>query len=329
MMPPRLGVTLGDPAGIGPEIVLKAFSKPGLLPAAEYILFGSRRLLEEEQRRMGLELRWGNLVFAENGEGSLALLDLGEPSGSWRRGEASAASGRVSFRYFEKAVDEARKGRLEAVVTAPISKKSWNMAGLSWRGHTEYLDSIFPGAIMAFWSDRMRVALLSHHLPLQEAMGLVKADILHRFFIHLHECLEKAGQTGLELMVAGLNPHAGEGGVLGKEEEREIKPAVERAKAAGLKISGPWPPDVVFRQALDRPELMAVALYHDQGLIAFKLVAFETGVNVSLGLPFIRTSPDHGTAFDIAGLGKADPESLRQALGLGRSLAAAPLQLRP
>jgi 4-hydroxythreonine-4-phosphate dehydrogenase len=326
---PRLGVTLGDPAGVGPEIVLKAFSQPGLLPAAEYTLFGSRQLLQEEQRRLGLQLRLGNLIFAENEEGSLALLDLGEPSGSWRRGESSAACGGVSFRYFEKAVDEARKGRLEAVVTAPISKQSWHMAGFSWRGHTEYLNSFFSGAIMTFWSDRMRVALLSHHLPLQEALGLVKADILHRFFMHLHECLEKAEQTGLELIVAGLNPHAGEGGVLGKEEEREIRPAVERAKADGLKISGPWPPDVVFRQALDRPDLMAVALYHDQGLIAFKLVAFETGVNVSLGLPFIRTSPDHGTAFDIVGLGKADPESLRQALRLGRRLAAAPLQFRP
>jgi 4-hydroxythreonine-4-phosphate dehydrogenase len=328
MMPSRLGVTLGDPAGIGPEIVVKTFSRPGLLPAAQYILFGSRQLLEEEQRRLGLELRLGNLVFAEKEEGSLAVHDLGNPSGPWRRGESSAASGRVSFQYFEKAVDEARKGRLEAVVTAPISKQSWHMAGLSWRGHTEYLDSLFPGIIMAFWSDRMRVALLSHHLPLQEALGLVKADILHRFFVHLHQCLEKAGQTGLELVVAGLNPHAGEGGMLGKEEEREIRPAVERAKAAGLKISGPWPPDVVFRQALDRPDVIAVALYHDQGLIAFKLVAFETGVNVSLGLPFVRTSPDHGTAFDIAGLGKADPESLCQALRLGRRLAAAPLQLR-
>jgi 4-hydroxythreonine-4-phosphate dehydrogenase len=328
MMPPRLGITLGDPAGIGPEIVVKAFSQPGLLPAAEYILFGSRQLLEEEQRRLGLELRLGNLVFAKNEGGSLTLHDLGEPSGSWRRGESSAAAGRVSFQYFEKAVDEARKGRLEAVVTAPISKQSWNRAGISWRGHTEYLDSLFPGSIMAFWSDRMRIALFSHHLPLKDALGLVKADVLQRFFVHLHECLEKAGQKGLELVVAGLNPHAGEDGMLGKEEKREIRPAVERAKAAGLKISGPWPPDIVFRQALDRPDLLAVALYHDQGLIAFKLVAFETGVNVSLGLPFVRTSPDHGTAFDIAGLGKADPESLRQAILLGRRLAAAPLQLR-
>jgi 4-hydroxythreonine-4-phosphate dehydrogenase len=324
MILPRLGITLGDPAGIGPEVVIKVFSRPGLLPAAEYILFGSRKIVDEEQRRLSLNLRWGKLDFAENETGSLALLDLGEPSGSWRRGEPSAGSGRVSFLYFERAVGEARQGRLGAVVTAPISKESWHLAGLSWKGHTEYLDSLFPGAIMTFWSDRMRVALLSHHLPLREALGLVKADILYRFFIHLHRCLESAGETGFELAVAGLNPHAGEGGLLGTEEEKEIRPAVERARAEGLRISGPWPPDVIFRQALDRPDQVVVALYHDQGLIAFKMASFETGVNVSLGLPFIRTSPDHGTAFDIAGQGKADPESLRQALCLGRRLASRP-----
>ena len=326
---PRLGITLGDPAGVGPEIVAKAFSRPDLLPAAEYILFGCRKLLDLEQRRLNVEIPWGRVSFAEGQEGSLALRDLGEPSGSWRRGEPSAESGQASFRYFQKAVEEAREGRLEGVVTAPISKQSWHMAGLSWRGHTEYLDSLFPGAIMAFWSDRMRVALLSHHLPLGEALSLIKADILYDFFIRLHDSLEKAGQAGLELMVAGLNPHAGEGGLLGTDEDREIRPAVERARAAGLAISGPWPPDIVFRQSLDQPGRLTVALYHDQGLIAFKLVAFETGVNVSLGLPFVRTSPDHGTAFDIAGQGRADPESLRQALCLGYKLAAAPLQLRP
>ena len=322
MILPRLGITLGDPAGIGPEIVVKAFSRPGLLPAAEYILFGSSRLIEEEQHQLNLELPWGKLDFAQNETGSLALLDLGQPSGSWRKGEPSAENGRVSFRYFERAVGEARQGRLDAVVTAPISKESWHLAGLSWKGHTEYLNCLFPGAIMTFWSDRMRVALLSHHLPLREAMGLVKAGILYDFFIHLYRCLERAGEKEFELAVAGLNPHAGEGGVLGTEEEKEIRPAVEQARAAGLRISGPWPPDVVFRQALGRPDQVVVALYHDQGLIAFKMAAFETGVNVSLGLPFIRTSPDHGTAFDIAGQGKADPESLRQALRLGRRLVS-------
>jgi 4-hydroxythreonine-4-phosphate dehydrogenase len=322
---PRLGVTCGDPAGIGPEIILKAFSRPGLLPAAHYTLFGSRKLLEKEQRALGLELRLGDTAFTENEEGSLALRDLEEPSGSWGKGEPSAEAGRASFRYFEKAVDEARRGGLAAVITAPISKQSWHMAGLAWRGHTEYLDSLFPGAIMSFWSKRMKLALLSHHLPLREALALIKADILLRFFTHLQECLKKVGQAELELVVAGLNPHAGEGGILGGEEDEEIKPAVEQAKAGGLKISGPLPPDVVFRQALDRPGIMAVALYHDQGLIAFKLVAFETGVNVSLGLPFIRTSPDHGTAFDIAGTGKADPESLCQAIRLARQLSTASL----
>jgi len=169
---------------------------------------------------------------------------------------------------------------------------------------------------MTFWSETLTVALLSHHIPLREALARVtKADIL-AFLRALASGLDAAGAGPYELLMAGLNPHAGEGGLLGGEEAEEIAPAVREAREGGLPVSGPFPPDVVFRSAYGRPGRIVVALYHDQGLIPFKLAGFETGVNVTLGMPFLRTSPDHGTAFDIAGQGRADARSMIAALRL-------------
>jgi 4-hydroxythreonine-4-phosphate dehydrogenase len=175
---------------------------------------------------------------------------------------------------------------------------------------------------MSFWSERLRVALFSHHCSLGEAMGRIRRENLLVFFRALDAALKRLGRGAEEYLVAGLNPHAGEGGILGAEEGREIRPAIEAAAKEGIRASGPYPPDTVFLRARDRKGAMAVALYHDQGLIAFKAVAFETGVNVTLGLPFARTSPDHGTAFDIAGRGTADPRSMTEAVRLGFALSA-------
>jgi 4-hydroxythreonine-4-phosphate dehydrogenase len=202
------------------------------------------------------------------------------------------------------------------MVTAPVSKAGWHLAGVPWRGHTEYLEHFYPGAVMSFWSDRLRVALLSHHVPLREALTKVRKDALLGYFRVLHQSAGRVPAGPREFLVPGLNPHAGENGLLGGEEEREIRPAVDAARAEGIDVSGPYPPDTVFRMALGRPERMVAALYHDQGLIAFKLESFETGVNATLGLPFVRTSPDHGTAFDIAGKGLADPRSMMEAIRL-------------
>jgi 4-hydroxythreonine-4-phosphate dehydrogenase len=174
---------------------------------------------------------------------------------------------------------------------------------------------------MAFWSERLKVALLTHHLSLRAALKKVNRENLERFFISLHRSLKKVNPGGFEFLVAGLNPHAGEDGLLGREEVDTIAPAVKAARGRGLKISGPYPPDVVFRAALGREDVFVIALYHDQGLIPFKLAAFESGVNVSLGLPFARTSPDHGTAFDIAGKNRANPQSFIEAVRLAVALA--------
>ena len=320
---PRIGITLGDPGGIGPEIVLKAFAGKFKLPGAQYILFGTRRFFEREEKALGtaLPLR-DRSVDKTRPPGSLEIREIPAPAGAGRRGSSRAASGLASFRYFEEAVAEARRGDLDAVVTAPISKAAWSLAGERWKGHTEYLRRFYPGAIMAFWSKPLKVALVSHHVSLRAALKKIKKDALREYFLSLDRSLSGKGKTRFEFVVSGLNPHAGEQGLLGREEIEAVGPAVEEARRLGVRISGPFPPDVVFRSAVGRRDVFVIALYHDQGLIPFKLLAFESGVNVSLGLPFVRTSPDHGTAFDIAGQNRADPRSMVEAVRLAAFLVA-------
>jgi len=318
---PRVGITLGDPGGVGPEIVLKAFGGDFQLPQAQYVLYGSSSLLKKELKALRLNLP----IFIEQRKKralreALIVHDIPFPSGSAKIGSPSAANGLASFRYFEAAVADARRGELQALVTAPISKASWALAGIRWKGHTDYLSRFYPGAIMAFWSDRFKVALLSHHVSLRNALKKVTRTNLEEFLLSLHRNLKKVRPRGFEFLVAGLNPHAGEEGLFGREEIEIIAPAVKAARKRGLKVSGPHPPDVVFRTALGKENLFVVALYHDQGLIPFKLAAFESGVNVSLGLPFARTSPDHGTAFDIAGKKRANPQSFIEAVRLAVAL---------
>ncbi len=320
---PRIGVTLGDPGGIGPEVVLKALGGREPVPEAAYIIFGDSRTLERHGGTLGLRLDpapWDRSAPPRPG---LSLAKLPGPAGEPVTGRPSRGNGEASFRYFAEAVEAASGGLLDAVVTGPVSKEAWHLAGIPWVGHTDYLEHLYPGAVMTFWSERLKVALLSHHAPIRLALDLVRKDAL----VALLRTLEAAAGPALggapEFIVAGLNPHAGEGGLLGPEDEKEIRPAVEEARRAGINASGPYPPDTAFLKALGRPNAMAVAMYHDQGLIAFKLEAFASGVNATLGLPFIRTSPDHGTAFDIAGTGTADPRSMVEAVRLARRFAPA------
>jgi 4-hydroxythreonine-4-phosphate dehydrogenase len=322
MTVPRIGVTPGDPGGIGLEVVVKILSRPSVLPAAAYVLFADPRLVEVEEKRLGLRLAAGEWRPGDAMEAGVFLSPVPARAGAAGTGRVSADNGESSFRFFETAVAEARTGRLEAVVTAPVSKAAWGLAGHPFRGHTDYLARFYPQAIMAFWSDGLKVALFSHHRPLREAVAAVKKDGLADFFRSLHRALGKIPGGPFELIVAGLNPHAGEGGSMGREEEDEIKPAIEAVRAEGIPVTGPFPPDTVFLRGLGRKTTVVAALYHDQGLIAFKLEAFTTGVNVTLGLPFVRTSPDHGTAFDIAGKGIADSRSMEEALRLAAAFSA-------
>ena len=322
MTVPTIGVTAGDPGGVGPEVVVKTLVRAEALPPAAFVIFADPRVIEAEEARLGLRLAFRVWRPDHDPEAGVFLSPVAGADGPPVTGRVSAPNGEASFRAFEAAVAEARAGRLEALVTAPISKAAWALAGHPFRGHTEYLAGLYPDVIMAFWSERLKVALFSHHRPLREAVALVGGAALHDYLATLHRALGKAPGGPFRLLVAGLNPHAGEGGLLGREEVDEIGPAVRKAASEGIPVSGPFPPDTVFREAQGKADAVAVALYHDQGLIAFKLAAFATGVNVTLGLPFARTSPDHGTAFDIAGKGIADPRSMAEAIRLAAAFSA-------
>jgi len=317
MSVPTIGITLGDPGGIGPEVILKTISQKNALPGARIVIFGSGRILEAEKQALGLNPRI--LPFEKAGGEDSPLFSLYEvpaPAPAAKRGSPSAANGEASFLFFEEAVKKAREGIIDAVVTGPVSKHSWNLAGITYAGHTEYLSRIFPQAIMSFWSESLKVSLFTHHMPLKKALAQVKKTKLLHFFLSLQRIFEDIKISKFRFLVAGLNPHAGESGLMGDEEIREIAPAVAEARKRGMPIQGPFPPDVIFRQSLGQPDTMTIALFHDQGLIAFKIVAFEDGVNVTLGLPFVRTSPDHGTAFDIVGQNAASPKSMIESLKL-------------
>lgn len=317
MTPPKIGITLGDPGGIGPEVTLRALSLKDSLPKAHYIIFGSSSILEEEKKRLRIKLEIQPLQKEKTSEfPSFSLKEIPNPLKIIEKGSPSSENGRTSFLFFEEAIKEAQKRSIQALVTSPISKRSWALAGIPWSGHTDYLHHIYPEAIMAFWSERLKVALYTHHLPLRKALEKIKQDLLIDFFLLLDQNLKKSQSEKFHFLVAGLNPHAGEEGLLGTEEKEEIVPAIERAQKQGVSISGPFPPDIVFRQALNQPDKIVIALYHDQGLIPFKLESFDEGVNLTLGLPFARTSPDHGTAFDIAGKGEANPQSMIKAIRL-------------
>ncbi len=314
---PVIGLTLGDPAGIGVEIILRLFHSPHELPEAKFIIFGQKRVLLERLELLKLSSGWWPEAHSER---DIIIREIGKPLDRIQVGSPAAESGLASFSFFKAAVDSAIKGEIQALVTAPISKSSWQLAGIKFRGHTEYLESLFPEAIMSFWSKRLRLALYTHHLPMKDALARIKKNSLLKFFLNLDRQLKRFNLGVEELLVCGLNPHAGEEGSIGLEEQEEILPAVAEASSSGLKISGPFPADTIFHKVIDKLETMAVALYHDQGLIPFKLVSFETGVNLTLGLPFVRTSPDHGTAFDLAGQGRARPESFKEALWLAWKL---------
>jgi len=313
MSVPKIGFTLGDPGGIGPEVILRLLENPEKLPSSEIIIFGQKQVLQTWAEKLGFRARW---LKESSREQEIIIREVGIPLDDFAIGLPSAENGQASFAFFQAAVDSGQKGEICALVTGPVSKTSWQLAGIKFRGHTEFLESIFPEAIMCFWSERLRLALFTHHLPLAEAMGRINKGSLLNFLLSLENNLKRWSFGITEMLVCGLNPHAGEAGLMGKEEQEEIVPALVEARGKGLNLKGPFSPDTIFLQAVDRPEKMVICLYHDQGLIPFKLLSFDSGVNLTLGLPFIRTSPDHGTAFDIAGKGMANPQSFKEALWL-------------
>jgi len=325
---PRIGITMGDPAGIGPEIVLKAVAEPEVLSACAPVIVGDAQLLAHTARTLDLQcgyeiVRLGESL-PETWDGPIIyhLDNVGAPV---EPGVESGAAGRAAAQYIEAAVELCGAGAVDAISTAPINKRALFLGGYSFPGHTEFLAHL-TGArecAMAFVASNLRVVLISTHVPLAEAIRLVEKDRIVRVTRLTERELRRWGIAGPRIAVAALNPHGAEGGLFGVEESAEIAPAVEECREAGLLVSGPYSADTVFLRA-SRGEFDAVvSCYHDQAMIPVKCLSFGEAVNVTLGLPFIRTSVDHGTAFDIAGRGVAEHSSLVAAVTLAARLARA------
>ncbi len=309
----RIGITIGDPAGVGPELIVRLSGKFGGENA--YVIYGEEKILREAMELLGEELlyRKVNTIGEVSGPG-VYLMDLNICSVS--RPEPSLTSGKVAVAYLARAVADAVCGNIDGILTMPLNKFWARRAGFSYEGQTEYLAQATSSRdyAMMLYSKSIKVALLSTHVPLSAVPDLVKkesvkakVELIVREFKRLFKKEPKVG-------VLGLNSHAGEGGEIGREDVEEILPAVEELKRAGFRVEGPLVPDTAFLKREDYDVFLC--MYHDQGLIPFKLLAFREGVNLTLGIPFPRTSPDHGTAYDIAWKGIADPTSSEKALEL-------------
>jgi 4-hydroxythreonine-4-phosphate dehydrogenase len=311
---PRLALTVGDPAGIGPEIVLKALASAGR-PTAPVTVYGSAAALEERAARLSLPgLRTLDAKLVDTGPGEAVPL-----------GRVSPAGGRAAAEAVLRAARDAMAGEVEALVTGPLHKGSLRAAGYPWPGHTEMLaDAAGTSDVaMVFVGGALRVALLTIHRSLRSVGDAITRSEVERVVRLVHRELPRLAGAGRRIGVCGVNPHAGEGGLFGREEVEVLGPAIAALQAEGIDVQGPLPADSLFARAARGEYDAVIAAYHDQGLIPVKLLAFGRTVNVTLGLPFVRTSVDHGTAFDIVEKGQADPGSLLEAMRLAVTLATA------
>lgn len=322
-----IGLTIGDPAGIGPEISVRAAAFPDVLACARPVLIGDLETVEAARQVCGIAApvdRLEDIACADWDRESIKLLAVDGLHGqSVTYGQVQAAAGAASFSYIKRAVELARDGRIAAIVTAPINKGAIKAAAVPFIGHTEMLAEM-TGArqeMTMFVIENVRIFFLSRHVPLIEACRLAgDPEFVYDGIARSYRALQDAGFGAPRLAVAGLNPHAGDGGLFGQEEIVAIHPAVVRAVAAGMDVTGPVPADSVFHLArLGRFDAV-LSLYHDQGHIASKMMDFEKTVSVTLGLPILRTSVDHGTAYDIAGKGIASPVSMIEAVKVAAAL---------
>lgn len=319
----RFGITMGDPCGVGPEITLKALrTRPTYLDRC--IVFGSAPLLGHYNRQFGHNFKLNTIENAVQAQaGCLNIIDpFPIALSDITVGKVCATGGKCAFFYVKAAIDAALAGQISSVVTAPLNKEALHLAGYHYAGHTEIFGEFAHGEsyAMLLWSDKLKAIHATTHVSLRNACDLCtkqrEIDVIHL----AHQTLKKVGYDNPRIAVAGLNPHAGENGIFGDEEINEIAPAVAHCKAEGINVTGPVPPDTVFLRAVKGEFDIVVAQYHDQGHIPLKMLSFDTGVNITVGLDVIRTSVDHGTAFDIAGTGIAKEESLLQAIEIGEKL---------
>jgi 4-hydroxythreonine-4-phosphate dehydrogenase len=327
-----LALTLGEPAGIGPDITLQAWLRRDELKLPPFYLLGDAAFLERRAGTLGLKVRLAE-VSAENAEasfaGALPVVATGK-SATARPGQPDASSADAALASIRQAVADVKTGHASAVVTNPIAKSVLYKAGFRHPGHTEFLAELAadhgkaPQPVMMLWSPLLAVVPVTIHLSLREAIARLSTELIVDTARIVAAGLNRSfGLARPRLALSGLNPHAGEDGSLGTEDKSIVAPAVDILRAEGLDVRGPLPADTMFHEAARKTYDCAICMYHDQALIPIKTLAFDDGVNVTLGLPFIRTSPDHGTAFDIAGSGRANPASLIAALRLADRMAAA------
>jgi 4-hydroxythreonine-4-phosphate dehydrogenase len=327
-----LALTIGEPAGIGPDIAIQAWLRRNELKLPAFYLLGDRDFLGKRATALGLKVRFADVraedAFAAFAD-ALPVVATGHPASAepGLPDDTSADAATASIRH---AVADVLAGRASAVVTNPIAKSVLYRTGFRHPGHTEFLAELAavgghtPQPVMMLWSPALVVVPVTIHVPLREAIAELSTDLIVMTARIVNAALKaRFGLANPRLAVSGLNPHAGEDGTLGTEDRSIVAPAIEILRAEGIGVTGPLPADTMFHDAARKTYDCAICMYHDQALIPVKTLAFEDAVNVTLGLPFVRTSPDHGTAFDIAGTGSANPSSLIAALRLAARLAAA------
>ncbi len=336
---PLIGISVGDPAGIGPEITAKALVLPWIYELCRPLVVAEAEMMKEAIRFSGLDLQIDPVSSPREGLYQLGTMDVLDMKNidakSIRHKIVSADCGRASFEYVEKVIELAMSKEIDATVTGPINKEAINRAGFHYSGHTEiYADFTHTkDYAMMLMHNQFRVIHVSTHVSLREACNRVKKDRILRVIRLGYDAVKRLGIENPKIAVAGLNPHAGESGMFGREEIEEIEPAIKEAQKEGLKVEGPIPPDTVFSKMQGGQYDLVVVMYHDQGHIPTKLIGFQydektkawgsmSGVNITCGLPIIRVSVDHGTAFGKAGEGRANPESMIQAIEIAARLAS-------
>lgn len=333
---PRIAMTMGDPAGVGPEVLLKAARDLGPAVATgkmDLVAVGTRSCFEQAAQQFDLDVALGK-VGQGGGWPCLPFDEAAEAQVEFSLGEVSAEAGRLAYKAIERAVALTVAGEVDAIVTAPINKEALNAAGYAYSGHTELLADLTGStdSCMMLAHDRLRVTHISTHTPLSEVPSRVTSERVTRVVDLTIDALRDLGVSDPRIGVCGLNPHAGEGGMFGSEDRDILGPVIESFQARGVQIEGPLPGDTIFVKAVAGDFDAVVAMYHDQGHIPVKLLGFSvdsktgkwtnlSGVNVTLGLPIIRTSVDHGTAFDIAGLGEASAQSMVEAIQFASAMA--------
>ncbi len=328
MKKPILGITMGDAAGVGPEIIVKALADAALYEKARPLVFGDAAILKRAVEIIGAKSDIHTVEDPEKGTyqpGIIDVVDFHNLPADLPFAKVDGRAGKAAYEYIERATALAMEKKIHAIVTAPLNKEALNAGGVHFPGHTEILGHLTgtKDFSMMLTAPKLRVIHVTTHVAYRDVPKLVKKERILKVTELAEETLQLMGIEKPRIAVAGLNPHCGEHGLFGDEDEKEIEPAVKEAQARGWNVTGPVPPDSVFHRAANLNEFdIVVVMYHDQGHIPIKVLGFDSGVNVTVGLPIIRTSVDHGTAFPVAGTGKASEASMKEALRLAYEMAS-------